>query len=231
MADGELGWAPVHAPRTVLDLGCGTAHKHPNARIIGLDLEPIDSSKLPQNCSTAIADLENEWPISHRFDYIHTRWLVGCLFDWPLFFKRCYASMEEGGWMEVLDIGFPCQSADGSLFPNSAIPEWNDLLVKAAKISGRELTVAAKFGEFMREAGFKNVTVIEKRLPQNPWPEDAKERALGEIALPIHQDGHERLGHDYLIPNLGMSIEEVDIKLEVVKKDMENPNIHAWWPM
>jgi hypothetical protein len=189
------------------------------------------SISLPENCGTITADLEKKWPLSDRFDYIHTRWLVGCLFDWPGFFKQCYDSLEDGGWFEVLDIGFPCRSSDGTLARDSHLEQWNALLIEAAKISGRELTVAAMFGQLLKETGFQNVTVVEKRLPQNPWPEDPHERAMGEIALPIHKFGHERLGHDYLCPNLGMKPEEVDARLQSVWREMEDPGIHAWWPM
>lgn len=38
MADGELGWAPVHAPRTVLDLGCGTGNCFPGCVAVSMSL-------------------------------------------------------------------------------------------------------------------------------------------------------------------------------------------------
>ncbi|KAJ5245801.1 S-adenosyl-L-methionine-dependent methyltransferase [Penicillium chermesinum] len=204
---------------------------NPSAQITGLDLEVADQSTLPENCVTLEADLELKWPFTTTFDYIHTRWLVGCIFDWPKFFQQCYDHLEEGGWFEALDIGFPAHSSDGTLRQDSHLVAWNALLTRAASISGREITVAEKFEQMMRQVGFKNVTVVEKTLPQNAWPSDDQGKALGKIALPVHKFGHERLGHDFLVPHLKLSPEEVDAKLQDVWKEMEDETIHAWWPM
>jgi hypothetical protein len=65
----------------------------------------------------------------------------------------------------------------------------------------------------------------------NPWPENQKERTMGEIALPIHKSCYERLGHDYFCMDLKMAPEEVDKDLTILWKEMENTDIHAWWPM
>ena len=79
--------------------------------------------------------------------------------------------------------------------------------------------------------GFSDITTEIKALPTNPWPESPNERAMGEIALPIHKDGHQRLGHDFLCPNLQMDPREVDAKLRPVWDEMEDTTIHSWWPM
>jgi len=55
-AGGELLYAPVKDPRTIIDLGTGTgvwaidiADKYPDAQVIGVDLSPIQPSFVPIN--------------------------------------------------------------------------------------------------------------------------------------------------------------------------------------
>lgn len=188
----------------------------------------INSSR---NIETVIGNLEEPWPVQPGFDYIHTRWLIGCLSDWKKFFKQCYNNLDSGGWFEILDIGFPCQSADGSLKDDSHLEKWNSLLIKAANLSGRSLTAAKDFERILGEVGFSNVSVEMNRLPMNPWAENLNERAMGEIALPIHKACYERLGHDFFCTNLKLAPKDVDEDLPFVWKEMEDTEIHAWWPM
>ncbi|KAJ5460206.1 S-adenosyl-L-methionine-dependent methyltransferase [Penicillium daleae] len=233
MGNDQLHWAPLSAPRRVLDLGCGKwmqdfARLNPETKITGLDLEPSISGP---NIETVIGDLEKPWPVQPGFDYIHTRWLIGCLSDWKKFFKQCYDNLDSGGWFEILDIGFPCQSADGTLKGDSHLEKWNNLLIEAANLSGRSLTAAKDFGRILEEVGFSNVSVERSRLPMNPWAKNPNERAMGEIALPIHKACYERLGHDFFCTNLKMAPKDVDADLPFVWKEMEDTEIHAWWPI
>jgi hypothetical protein len=141
------------------------------------------------------------------------------------------STLSPGGWFEIFDIHFPAQSDDGTLTPTSKLAAWNQLLAEAGRDSGREITVAAQFHDMMTEIGFQNVTEVISKVPQNPWPNDAEGKKLGELMLPIHQAGHERLGMDYFCLHFGMTEDDVHEKLADVHKEMEDPDIHAWWPL
>jgi trans-aconitate methyltransferase len=108
--DGALNLAPVpRAASRVLDLGCGTgivshnkclqiisshadislqwaiefAKEHPDATVIGIDLSPIQPSNLPINCSFQVGNVESDWDNKEKYDFIHSRAMVGGIRSWP----------------------------------------------------------------------------------------------------------------------------------------------------
>lgn len=97
--NGELYEAPIDEnSQRVLDVGCGTgiwaiefADAHPSADVIGIDLSPIQPKFVPPNCHFEVDDITQEWtyPIDH-FDFIHVRFMTGCIPDWTELFKKAH---------------------------------------------------------------------------------------------------------------------------------------------
>ena len=64
------------------------AEENPNSEVLGTDLSPIQPDYLPPNCRFEIDDVDDDWVHSHKFDYIHGRYLLPFVKkDWNLFFK------------------------------------------------------------------------------------------------------------------------------------------------
>lgn len=133
--------------------------------------------------------------------------------------------------MEIIDIGFPPGSDDGSLKSSHYLVQWTKDIMAGAQQSGRPWTAPQLFMDYTLKAGFNNVTLTVKKLPQCAWPTDSKEMAIGQLCLPIHKAGHRRLGMDFLPSHMGWSTDEVESKLAEVLNEMEDTNIHTWWPM
>ena len=53
------------------------ADDHPAARVIGIDLSPIQPTAVPPNLEFQIMDADEEWDFNERFDLIHTRLMNG----------------------------------------------------------------------------------------------------------------------------------------------------------
>lgn len=53
------------------------ADDHPSARVIGIDLSPIQPSDVPPNLEFQIMDADEEWDFNERFDLVHTRLMNG----------------------------------------------------------------------------------------------------------------------------------------------------------
>ena len=90
--------APIPEPRKILDLGCGTglwpldmADRHPDAQILGLDINPNDRFT-PPNCELRIEDIRGEWmPDNRDFDLVHMRFLYSFdVGDWPRLYQEIY---------------------------------------------------------------------------------------------------------------------------------------------
>lgn len=122
--DGGLHRAPVQSPGHVLDVACGTgiwaiqyAWAHPESNVIGTDLSLIQPINAPPNCSFVKEDSEKDsWipgVFPAPFDFVYLR-LVNAAFNNHLaVMKKCFDSMEPGGWIEYNDASFELICTDG----------------------------------------------------------------------------------------------------------------------
>ena len=82
--EGRHYYAPLEQPTSILDVGTGTgiwamdvADDFPGARVIGIDLSPIQPTAVPPNLEFQIMDADEPWDFNERFDLIHTRLMNG----------------------------------------------------------------------------------------------------------------------------------------------------------
>jgi hypothetical protein len=134
-------------------------------------------------------DCTQSWtfPRNH-FDYIHMRWLVGSIDDWHLLFKRAFACLKPGGWLESYEMSTMWESDDGTVTENTALAQWGKFYVEGGKQSGRTFTVVHDDlqRKAMEAAGFVD---IDKR--------DIKVQVLCPLARGAHVangDGSNRSG-------------------------------------
>jgi hypothetical protein len=89
-----------------------------------------------------------------------------------------------GGYIEVGDPLSPLVSDDGTV-DNTAVLEWNTLLLEASVKLGAPMDTAKDAKQRLIEAGFQNVVQVEYKWPTNPWPKDAKHKELGKKEIPF----------------------------------------------
>jgi trans-aconitate methyltransferase len=66
------------------------ADKHPSAKVLGVDLSPIQPASVPPNCSFRVDNVEEDWIPEEKFDYIHSRAMVAGIKDWKRFFEQSF---------------------------------------------------------------------------------------------------------------------------------------------
>ncbi|WYZ46579.1 hypothetical protein EsH8_IX_000804 [Colletotrichum jinshuiense] len=81
----------------VLDIGTGTgvwamdyADAHPEAKVVGVDLSPIQPGFVPPNCSFEIDDVEKEWTWSVNFDFVLIRHMNSAIASWEKLLAQVY---------------------------------------------------------------------------------------------------------------------------------------------
>jgi SAM-dependent methyltransferase len=234
----KLGLAPLKgSPAHVLDLGTGTgiwcidfAEQHPDSQVIGVDLSPQQPDFVPPNCKFEIDDIEETWTWSVKFDYIHTRMMASSIADMPKFFRQCFENTTLGGWLEMQDMDFPWLSQDGTLNESTALWQWCQKLIAGLQVFQREVATR-HYKKYMEDAGYVDVKEVQYVWPSNPWPKDKHLKELGRWNLANALDGLEAYSLALFTRAHGMSIEEVQVFLADVRKDMKNPKIHSYWPM
>ncbi|KAF7954589.1 hypothetical protein EAE96_005709 [Botrytis aclada] len=238
--DGKLFTAPIEADKIerVLDVGCGTgiwatdfADEYPQATVLGIDLSPIQPMFTPPNAIFQVDDLEEEWTFedSDAFDFIHARMMTGSIGDWDQFFDQAYNNLKPGGYIELLDIRLPISCADDTLKPDSALLKWSQLLLEGSIMAGRDLDSAVTCREKLEKRGFQGVNQTIYRCPGNRWPKDAKAKELGMWNQENLTSGLMGISVAIFTRLLGWSVDELEVFLVDVRREMKDTSIHAYW--
>ncbi|KAK7423551.1 hypothetical protein QQX98_001009 [Neonectria punicea] len=236
--DGKLHFAPLDKDiQHALDIGCGTgiwavdfADEYPGCEVTGTDISPIQPSWIPPNVKFEIEDATQEWTFTPElFDYVHMRYLIGCIPDWTQLFKEAFRVIKPGGYLETFETTPNITSDDGTMKPDSACARWGPTFIEASKVIGRTFTVIEEGiqRKAMEEAGFVDIQEWEFKCPLSPWAKDPKYKEIGQFcSLFATQDTEGFI--TFVTSTLGWSIEEVQVYVAHFRREVRNLNIHTY---
>ncbi|KAI5845708.1 S-adenosyl-L-methionine-dependent methyltransferase [Morchella snyderi] len=234
---GKLHFAPIgDNPQKILDIGTGTgiwaidcADTYPSAQVIGNDLSPIQPSWVPPNLQFEIDDLESEWAIPRDdFDFIHMRYMLACVSDWPALFQKVYTTTKPGGYFESQEPTLQIFSDDGTFTRGSPIDIWVDKMAEAAEKFGKPAHVAHRTKAWMAEAGFEDVHEKVIKMPLGPWAKDPKMKDIGKYALLSALTGLEGFTMALFTRILGWTNEEVLALCEKCREQLIDRKVHMY---
>ena len=104
---------------------------------------------------------------------------------------------------------------------------WHDSLLKASTDFGKDPSPGPKLKKWFEDAGFVNVVEKKFRLPFAPWPKDPHLKRLGAFNLVQMEEGVEGFSLRLFTQVLGWSVEEVQVLLASVRKEMRDPSVHV----
>jgi hypothetical protein len=103
--------------------------------------------------------------------------------------------------------------------------------MEAAENIGRPLTTCGRAKQMMEAVGFVDVVEIPFRWPINRWPREKKLKELGMWVQENFCSGLEAMSLALLTRGLGWTVDEVQVFTALVRNDMRDMRIHAWWPI
>ncbi|KAK5936590.1 hypothetical protein PMZ80_011155 [Knufia obscura] len=236
----NLFFAPIKDPLSVLDVGTGAgawcidvADAHPNALVKGIDLSPIQPNNVPPNCVFEIADADDDWTFSQKFDLIHTRIMNDfSLKSWWHFFTEAYASLSVGGWVECQEFDWRRRSDDGTIEPDSRLEHWEDeLLAGLKKVGLRDRCDPELVMQQMRDVGFINVHRKNFKLPIGPWAKDPTMKQAGLFGLVNLIDGIQGLSAKIFTELLGYGMAELELLLMECRQELRQKSVHSYYPV
>ncbi|RSL71566.1 hypothetical protein CEP54_001346 [Fusarium duplospermum] len=238
--DGALYLAPISKDiKKAIDVGTGTgiwaidfAEAFPETEVIGTDVSPIQPSWVPPNLRFEIDDCTQEWTFApNSLDYIHMRWLVGSIVDWPQLFKEAYKCLKPGGYIESHEALSRMDCDDGSIHEKSAMHQWGKFFVEGGKKIGRSFTIVEdgvqKKG--MEEAGFVNVEERNFKVPIGGWPHDPKQKEIGRYAQATLEQDIE--GYVLFMANTveGWSKEEIEVYIRLLRRELHSGKMRPYY--
>ncbi|KAI8316423.1 putative methyltransferase tdiE [Colletotrichum sp. SAR11_59] len=199
--------------------------------VYGNDLSPVQPGHVPPNVRFEVDDVEDEWTFSRPFSYIHSRVMTSSISDWRLYLRRCFDNLEPGGWLELQELDCVPRSDDGTLTPENTLNKWADLLVDASEKFGRPYVRIPPLKDIMIEIGFEDVSIYMHKWPTNSWPKDLKFKELGMWQNQSMMEGLEGFTMAPLTRALDWKKDEVNVFLIDVRKEINNRDVHAYWPI
>ncbi|ETN39249.1 uncharacterized protein HMPREF1541_05472 [Cyphellophora europaea CBS 101466] len=236
---GRLFTSPIKKEKIkqVLDLGTGTgiwaiemADAHPSATVTGVDLSPIQPNYVPPNLKFEIDDFNNDWTFTQKFDLIVGRCLVGASGNYPRLFQQALTYLSPNGYLEMIDIEGIITSDDDT-HVSTAAEAWSARQQEAMRRVDRDPHAPAKYAAWMREVGFVDVEERRYKWPVGSWPKDKYYKDIGRMHGVNFLAGLEGFTLRLWTGVLGLSLEETQVALVNVRKDVKNPRIHLYWPV
>lgn len=192
---------------------------------------PLTKARVPPNVTFEADDLEKEWTWNVPFDFIFARILAGSLVSYEDFVRKAYDNLEPGGYIELQEVELPYRSDDGTLPEDSDIARYGQLFKDACKTINRPMVEGDQLEEWVRKAGFVNVTRTQLKWPLNSWPADKHYKEIGAWCHYNVDQGLEGLSLALFTRILGWSKEETLVFCGKVRNQFKDRSIHAYSPM
>ncbi|EGU86446.1 hypothetical protein FOXB_03036, partial [Fusarium oxysporum f. sp. conglutinans Fo5176] len=133
------------------------------------------------------------------------------------------------GYAELQDVDIMMQSDDNTLTQDHALWKWGFFLAKAGQEHGTPFIETNRLKHIMTEIGFVDVKETPFKWPSNHWPKEKRFKDLGEWSNLNTVNLLNGLSMALFTRCLGWTPEEVNVFLVDVRKDLNNPKIHAYW--
>ncbi|KAL2258673.1 hypothetical protein VTK26DRAFT_7948 [Humicola hyalothermophila] len=240
MEDGKLCLTPIKDDiKKVVDIGTGTGiwaidfgDQYPNAEVIGTDVSPIQPAWVPPNVKFEIddANLDWTWP-DNTFDFVHVRFLIGCIEDWRKFYREAYRCCKPGGWIEHQEPSLLWFAQGEDVPEDSPMGQWGKVFQEGGRKFGRTFTLVDEGGQqkYMEEAGFTDITVKEFQVPSGDWPKDPHQKEIGTFArLALDSDIEGYILYMWSAI-MGWSHAEIQVYIAHLRRQIRTPGLRPWF--
>jgi len=236
---GDLYRAPLaeKPPQRALDIGAGTGiwtiefgDMFPDCHVTGTDLSPIQPRWTPPNVYFEVDDCEDDWTFREKFDYIHTRNMVGTVKDWPDLIKKAYDNLNPGGLLELQESETWPYSDDGSVTDSSACITFTKKMYEATAILGRHQAITASdLASYLLAAGFTDVTVQNVKMPAGKWPKEKRFKEIGLANRELLKASTEAFGLGLFCRVLGMSEKDARKLMDDYSDEVFQGKVHLYY--
>lgn len=200
----------------------------PSAKVIGVDLSPIQPVWLPPNVEFIVDDVEEEWADDSNYDFIHARVVLCSLRDPPKVIETAYSNLKPGGWIEFFEFTAQIGCDDGTLAPDNPLLKFYVVFRSVfQQLYGFDLTYVEKLPQQLEQTGFVNIQRKVYHLPIGDWPKDKHLRTIGVYLREVVDEMLSAVAAKPFV-EAGMETAEIHDLLSAVRKVLANKRVHAY---
>ena len=223
-------------PQRILDLATGTgiwaldvADMFPTAQVTGVDIARIQPAWVGTNCRFELDDIEEPWTYrKETFDFIHGRDFLYCLRDYQTLLRQCYEHLKPGGYVELACIHPLPFCDDGSMPLDSGFRQVCEKFIEASALWGTPADVPTRYAQYMRDAGFVDVSENIFKVPSCPWPKDKTLKKIGALEMMNVIEGAQGFGLRVFEKVFGWTKEQTELVMVDFRRDVKNRSYHQY---
>ncbi|KAG6156724.1 hypothetical protein E4U37_008271 [Claviceps purpurea] len=174
-----------------------------------------------------VDDCELDW-IERDVDLVHFRYMVVLLKDITKPLVHAFECLRPGDWVELQDFQPVPLCDDGTMPDDDRVKHALDLTERAFEKFGMRSMLPAELEPYLREAGLENIHCKIFKVPIGPWAKDHLMRVV---------DLYQRLAVMEILPSMSgrlfhaleMSEAEVEVAIAMVRKGLNDPNVHRYF--
>jgi SAM-dependent methyltransferase len=201
---------------------------YPSATITGVDLSPTQSEWVPPNVYFEVDDIEEPWTYNRKFDYIHQRFMVGSIRDWPNLMKQCFDNLKPGGWVELCDWDYEPHRPDGTIDKrDNWIVKWHSLVIDTcAEKIGVHPNPPPEFKAWATAAGFEDVREVVFQVPVGGWAKNPKLKEIGRYYRYSLEEGLDSITLRIFTQLLGYTLTEAKATNAMFRNAIKENNFY-----
>lgn len=139
--------------------------------------------------------------------------------------------LKPGGWLEFQCVTGVLQCDDATVPPTSHLQAMSDNLAAATSKFGTPVDDPMRWKTWFQERGFRRVTQEVYKMPCGPWARDKKLKLIGAWEQHNLLGNLEGMTMRLFQKGLGWSEEEVVVFSAMLRRDLRDVRMHAYWPL
>ncbi|KAI9874882.1 MAG: hypothetical protein M1830_009179 [Pleopsidium flavum] len=168
----------------------------------------------------------------NTFDLVHSRLVASGINKsrWPTYLRDIVRALKPGGWLQMVELYYNCQSYNGSITDGHALRQWSTKYLQSLE-DVKDLRAPMRLQGMMGAAGLVNLEHRMIELPLCGWSNNPREREIGELNRENIRRLLESLALYPFTQRLGMTLVDFQALISRARTEAVDRSLKAYFPL